>query len=612
VAVLGVLSWQLIEQDRQLDAPRRRGLVEAAADQAQAAMTAELRRLDGLLATASDSEIPQHLTRVSISADGTTSGASDLPFVPTRPALLEAAPSVFATATAFLRESSSDLATARALLETLASSADRATRAGALGRLAPLLSKGGDTAAALRAYDAMASIDDATVGGLPASLVAAAGRAGLYARAGQRDRLATAAATFARDLARGRWPLTASEYDFYLSQTADWLGSPVPVDREREARADAVDWLWNQRASLSVTGHRLRAADRGVAMMAWRTAGDRLDAVIGGPTYVADVVGRAVPSGFAVSFRDLEGRAAFGGVMPPGEVATRVPSQEGPPWTLQLAAGSTSLQPSAGARLRILLLVGLTMAVAAAGWYFIGRALARELRVARLQHDFVASVSHEFRSPLTSLAHIGDLLAKDRMPTDEHRRQAYGAIVSDTARLRELVEHLLDFGRFEAGAVTLRRERVDLGAFVADIVSDARRRTTVDGYTIDFTAPANLVAADVDKAAVSRAIWNLIDNAVKYSPECRTIWVDVARDGAWATVAVRDQGIGIPIGEREQIFHRFVRGAESQSRQIKGTGIGLALVRQIVEAHGGEVRLTSDPGHGSRFVLAVHAAGDPA
>jgi signal transduction histidine kinase len=172
------------------------------------------------------------------------------------------------------------------------------------------------------------------------------------------------------------------------------------------------------------------------------------------------------------------------------------------------------------------------------------------------------------------------------------------------------VEHLLDFGRFDAGVMALRCERLDVGALMADLVDDARRRVGGEGYTIDFTPPAEPLLAEVDRAALGRAVWNLIDNAVKYSPEHRTVWVEVARDGDSIAIAVRDQGLGIPAGELRTIFRRFVRGAESQSRHIRGTGIGLALVRQIVEAHGGEVRLTSDPGQGSRFVVVLHAAGD--
>jgi signal transduction histidine kinase len=153
--------------------------------------------------------------------------------------------------------------------------------------------------------------------------------------------------------------------------------------------------------------------------------------------------------------------------------------------------------------------------------------------------------------------------------------------------------------------VALRFERADVGVLVGELVADARRRVAEQGFTIDFAAPADPVFADADKDAFGRAIANLIDNAVKYSPDSRTIWVDVARDADRIAITVRDQGLGIPAHEHADIFHRFVRGAESRSRRIRGTGIGLALVRQIVDAHGGDIALVSAPGQGSRFTLMI-------
>jgi signal transduction histidine kinase len=109
-----------------------------------------------------------------------------------------------------------------------------------------------------------------------------------------------------------------------------------------------------------------------------------------------------------------------------------------------------------------------------------------------------------------------------------------------------------------------------------------------------------------DREALARAIGNLIDNAVKYSPECRTVWVDVERRHQnRVSIAVRDQGLGIPVKEQRDIFERFVRGAESKARRIKGAGIGLAMVRHIVKAHDGEIVLTSRPGEGSCFTIVV-------
>ena len=612
--VLGLLSWQLLEQDRLLDGPRRRGLVETAADEAVVTMTKALVRLEAIVNGPASGPLPASISLLAITSAGTTlSPGAGLPFVPTRPALREADLSVFSEAAA-LELAKADAKGALATYRALAGQHDGAVRAGALARLAPLFAKLGDAPAALRAYDELAALDDVAVGGLPASLVASAGRASLLAARSQAGPLREAATTMAVDLTRGRWTLLQSEYDFYVAQAVEWLGGSSPeVDADAVARADAATWLWREHASLPAAGRRLLGLPRGVTLVVWHSSGDRIDAATCGPVFLADLVHGAVPPAFTANLRDLEGRDVYGTRASSGHPATRVASPDGLPWTLQLSSAPSSALPGDSARRRLLVLVlGATVIMVGAGWYFIARGLSREARAARLQNAFVASVSHEFRSPLTSIAHVADLLSQDRLPTDDRRRQAYDILVSDAARLRDMVEHLLDFGRFDAGTVGLRCERVDLGTLMTELVDEARRRVGVDGYTIEFTRPAEPLFAQADRAALGRAVWNLIDNAVKYSPDCHTVWVEVAREGDSVAIAVRDHGLGIPAAEHQAIFQRFVRGAESESRHIRGTGIGLALVRQIVEAHGGEVRLTSDPGRGSRFVLVLHAAGDAA
>jgi signal transduction histidine kinase len=247
--------------------------------------------------------------------------------------------------------------------------------------------------------------------------------------------------------------------------------------------------------------------------------------------------------------------------------------------------------------------------VLGAGTYFILHAIARELRVTRLQADFVAAVSHEFRSPLSSMAQISEMLAFDRFANDEMRHKSYGVLMRETDRLRRLVEGLLDFGRFEPGAAGYHFEPIEAGALVRSVVGEFRERAAVDGYAVELTAPTADIHVRADREALTRAIWNLLDNAVKYSPDCRTVWVEVERLPAQVSIAVRDHGLGIPTGEQREIFRKFVRGAESKARRIKGTGIGLAMVRNIVDAHGGEIRLASEPGRGSRFALLLRAAG---
>jgi signal transduction histidine kinase len=150
---------------------------------------------------------------------------------------------------------------------------------------------------------------------------------------------------------------------------------------------------------------------------------------------------------------------------------------------------------------------------------------------------------------------------------------------------------------------------VDVSALVRATVADFQERVAAEGYSVELTGANHTMLARADREAISRALWNLLDNAVKYSPECRTVWVALQRQDDRVSILVRDRGLGIPIHEQREIFDRFVRGAESTARRIRGTGIGLAMVRQIVRAHGGDVSVASEPGKGSTFTLAlrVHA-----
>ena len=140
-------------------------------------------------------------------------------------------------------------------------------------------------------------------------------------------------------------------------------------------------------------------------------------------------------------------------------------------------------------------------------------------------------------------------------------------------------------------------------------MADFQERVAQDGYRIELTGASDAVTARADREALARALWNLLDNAVKYSPECRTVWVEMSRQSDQISIEVEDQGIGIPIAEQREIFDRFVRGGDSKARRISGTGIGLAMVREIVRAHGGEILLTSEPGRGSRFTVVLRTAG---
>jgi signal transduction histidine kinase len=279
------------------------------------------------------------------------------------------------------------------------------------------------------------------------------------------------------------------------------------------------------------------------------------------------------------------------------------------PWTLGVAiTDPRALSRDFAARRRVLLFsLVVAILLVLVGTYSVTRAVNRELAVARLQSDFVAAVSHEFRTPLTSMRQVAELLDAGRVSSDERRAQYHAVLRREGDRLHRLVENLLDFGRMEAGAREFRFEPVDAAALVKEVVEEFRNGVATAGYEVVLSA-AEAGPVHADREALTRALWNLLDNAVKYSPQHKTIDVSVARDNGRVVMSVSDHGLGIPPEEHGAIFQEFVRGQAARVSGVRGTGIGLAMVRHIVQAHGGEIRFTSSVGAGTTFSIRLAPA----
>jgi signal transduction histidine kinase len=277
----------------------------------------------------------------------------------------------------------------------------------------------------------------------------------------------------------------------------------------------------------------------------------------------------------------------------------------GLPWTVAIAAAHPERAVAdANARRRLLLAgLGLVGVLILASGYFTFRGIRREVAVARLQSEFVSAVSHEFRTPLTSMRQLSHMLLEGRVISDQRRGQYYEVLVRESERLHRLVEKLLGFGRAESGGGRYRLEPLDACDLVRSVTTEFQSHA--DGWSLETTTPSTTCAVRADREMLSLALWNLLDNAVKYSPGCRTIRIDLSVDGSRALIAVRDGGIGIPPADRRRIFRKFERGARAAESAAQGTGIGLAIVHHVVHAHGGEVRLKSEVGRGSTFTMVI-------
>ncbi|MBI3049823.1 MAG: HAMP domain-containing histidine kinase [Acidobacteria bacterium] len=239
------------------------------------------------------------------------------------------------------------------------------------------------------------------------------------------------------------------------------------------------------------------------------------------------------------------------------------------------------------------------------GSVFVYRAVSHEARLARLRSDFVAAVSHEFRSPLSSILALAERL--ERVGDAEKLREYHRIIGQDARRLSALVTRLLDFALIEEGRQPYARERVDLVATAREAIEACQHVARPERIRLLGADAAPLWVLG-DRTALQHAIQNVIENAAKYSPPDAPIVVECARVDGSHVVSVRDRGIGIPREEQARIFDKFYRGRHVSGMNVQGVGIGLALVRHVVDGHGGSVAVESEPGAGSRFELRLPGA----
>ncbi len=281
-------------------------------------------------------------------------------------------------------------------------------------------------------------------------------------------------------------------------------------------------------------------------------------------------------------------------------------------WKLVARHRAGSLEAAVGgARTRntalsfgVLLLMAVTVGV-------LARTARRAERLARQQIEFVAAVSHELRTPVSVIGAAAENLA-DGLVVDPARVKQYGTrIQTESRRLGDTVERVLLYAGIESGHIVAHRTPLPVGTLISEAVAASQDTISDAGVTVEVKVPEGLPPVLVDAPALRACLANLIANAVKYGGTNRWIGVTAStapgRKGPEVRVAVTDKGLGISSADLPHIFEPFFRGAEARSRQIHGNGLGLSIVKGIVDAHGGKVTVQSTPGAGSTFVLHLPA-----
>jgi K+-sensing histidine kinase KdpD len=230
---------------------------------------------------------------------------------------------------------------------------------------------------------------------------------------------------------------------------------------------------------------------------------------------------------------------------------------------------------------------------------------ARVLRETdRLKSQFISAVSHELRTPLTSIkGYSTSLLRQDVSWDEETKREFLQAIDEKADELQDLIDKLLQTAKVEAGSIKINKEPVLVSHLAQEVVAEASSRDGKHQLEVDFPSPFPVIEGDAHYLRV--ILRNLIDNAIKYSPAGGKIRVSGRRYADKILVSVSDQGIGIPVEHQQRIFDRFYRIENELTRRTSGSGLGLFIVRGLVEAHGGEVWVESTKGGGSTFFFTL-------
>ena len=250
------------------------------------------------------------------------------------------------------------------------------------------------------------------------------------------------------------------------------------------------------------------------------------------------------------------------------------------------------------------LALGALSLLLAGGIVFTYHNVSKEMALARLKSDFVSNVSHELRTPLSLIRLYAETLELGRLNSGEKYQEYYCIIRKESERLTALINNILDFSRIEAGRKEYDFRETDLRELVRNTLDSYRYQIEQNGFTyeekIDEVPPLR-----VDREAMARSLLNLVNNALKYSQDRKYIGVKLYRENGSVKLEVSDHGIGIPHQEQHKIFEKFYRVGDPLVHNTKGSGLGLSLVRHIVQAHGGEVLVDSAAGAGSKFTIAL-------
>jgi two-component system phosphate regulon sensor histidine kinase PhoR len=238
------------------------------------------------------------------------------------------------------------------------------------------------------------------------------------------------------------------------------------------------------------------------------------------------------------------------------------------------------------------------------GVWFVYRSVRQEVKLAQLKSDFVSNVSHEIRTPLAVINMYAETLEMDRIKSEDKKKEYYKVIHTEANRLSAMVNKILNFSKIESGKRDYRFANIDINEVVGHVIQTYQHHFDHHGFECNFEKGNDLPQVNADKEAITEAIINLVDNAMKYSAGKKRIEIRAFLQKGMVGIEIKDYGIGIDDKEKKLIFDKFYRVTKGDlAHKAKGSGIGLNIVKHIMDAHQGSVSLKSTPGHGSIFTL---------
>jgi signal transduction histidine kinase len=417
-----------------------------------------------------------------------------------------------------------------------------------------------------------------------------------------------------RELLRGQWELSAEQADYFLQRlAASSSGPPEALETEFLAHlrlARALEEKFQHQGALRAGEVYALAFTRGLASYQtyytqWPVPGEP-ETLVGLSVNLGCVQQQLLPQCLArlgmsqeahlapsgsKGAAALDGgvvRAAFKEAFPFWELAIRPPAGAG----LAATSHDTLIYALSTALVLSLLVLSVSLLI---------RDAFRQMEMNRMRGDFVSGISHELKTPLTLIRLYGETLLEGGDFPEPERRSYYQVITRESERLTRLIEKVLDFSRIDRGSKEYHLQEGDLAAAVAGAVEVYGEYLKRRGFSIETDLAPRLPPARFDPEAISQAVLNLLDNAAKYSAESKFVGVRLRAGGGHVIFEVEDHGIGITASEQEKLFQRFYRAPGGAGKG--GYGLGLFLVKHIMDAHGGSIEVESEAGRGSRFRL---------